>query len=120
MRDRQELQRQRADRPLPALATELWEMVTGYLKQETIAPIKGLGRFVGLGLAGSLVLGVGLVLLLLAALRALQTEFDTPFDDDWSWVPYLITLAVAGAVASLAVRAIGSHRRRAAQKGTMS
>ncbi len=79
---------------LPELVTELWELVVAYAKQETIEPIKGLGRFVAFGVAGSLLLGIGLVILLIAVLRALQTETGTTFEGNWSWAPYLITVAV--------------------------
>ncbi len=104
---------------VPALASELWQLVVTYLKQETVVPAKALGRYLAMGVAGSLLLSVGVVLLVLAGLRALQTEFGTPFEDEWSWAPYLITLVVSALVAALAVRAIGSHKRRAAKKGTM-
>lgn len=110
----------RQDRALPGLAGELWQLIVGYLKQETIAPIRGLGRFVGFGLAGSLALSVGLVLLVLGGLRVLQTEVGTPFEDTWSWVPYLIVLVVCALVAALAGRAISGHKRRAARKGSMA
>ena len=108
------------NKPVPTLVGELWQLVVAYLKQETIAPVKDLGRFVAMGLAGSLLLGVGLVLLMLAGLRALQTETGSAFDGNWSFAPYLITLVVAAAIAGLAIRAIGSHKRRAAKKGSMS
>jgi len=45
---------------------------------------------------------VGAVLLLLAGLRALQTETGTSFTGNLSWLPYLITGAVAVAVMALA------------------
>lgn len=105
---------------LPGLAAELWQLVLSYLKQETIVPIKGLGRFLALGVAGSAVLSLGLVLLALALLRALQTETDTTFAGDWSWAPYGITLVACGVVTALAARAIGSHKRRARRKGTVA
>ena len=107
------------DKAVPALLAELWQLVRDYLKQETLEPLKGLGRFLAKGLVGSVLLGLGLVLLLLAALRALQTETGTAFDGNWSFVPYLITLVGAAAVAGLAARAIGSHKRRAARKGSI-
>ena len=110
----------RQDRALPGMAGELWELVIGYLKQETIAPVRRLGRFVAFGLAGSLALSVGVVLLVLGGLRVLQTELGTPFEDTWSWVPYLIMLVVCALVAGLAARAISSHKRRAAEKGSMA
>lgn len=105
---------------LPALTGELWQLVVAYAKQETIEPIKGLGRFLGLGVAGSAVLGLGLVLLILAGLRALQTETGTTFTGNWSWAPYLITLVGCLAIAGLAARAITSPKRRAARRGSMS
>ena len=51
---------------------ELWELVITYLKQETIDPVKGLGRYVGYGLGGSLAIGLASILLLLGILRLLQ------------------------------------------------
>ena len=105
---------------VPTLASELWQLVLAYLKQETIVPIKGLGRFLALGMAGSTVLSLGLVLLVLAMLRALQTETDTTFAGNWSWAPYAITLVACAVVAALAARAITSHKRRARRKGTVA
>ena len=108
------------DKSLPTLAAELWQLVVTYLKQETVVPIKRLGRFLALGVAGSALLSVGLLLLALALLRALQTETDTTFDGNLSWAPYGITLVACGMVAALAARAIGSHKRRAARKGSIA
>ncbi len=105
---------------VPALAGELWEMVVTYFKQETIAPIKGLARFLKWGLLGAGALCIGLVLLSLAALRALQTETGTAFTGNLSWVPYLITLSLCAAAAGLAARAIGSKKRKAARKGSIA
>ena len=97
---------------VPTLATELWELVVAYAKQETIVPVKRLGRFIGLGVAGSFVLGIGLTMLTLAALRALQTETGSMFRGNWSWAPYTITLLACGVVAAFAARAIGSEKRK--------
>ncbi len=108
------------NKSVATVAGELWQLVVAYLKQETVAPVKDLGRFLAKGLAGSLLLSVGLVLLMLAGLRALQTETGSALDDNWSFVPYLIILVLAAAIAGLAARAIGSHKRRAARKGSMS
>jgi hypothetical protein len=105
---------------MPALATELWELVLAYLKQETVAPIKGLGRFLLRGLVGALALSIGLVLLALAALRALQTEFGTTFDGNWSWAPYAITLVACAVAAGLSARSIGAKKRAAAEKGSVT
>lgn len=107
------------DKSLPTLASELWAMVVTYVKQETIVPIKGLGRFIALGLAGSVTLSVGLLLLSLALLRALQTE-TTAFAGNWSWAPYGITLVASGLVAALAARTITSQRRRANKAGQVA
>ena len=75
--------------------TDAVQLTIDYLKQETIEPLKGLGNFVLFGVAGSLLLSIGLVLLLIALLRGLQTETGTTFAGNLSWVPYLIVTAVA-------------------------
>jgi hypothetical protein len=100
------------DKSISSTAGEVWELVLAYVKQETIEPIKGIGRFLGYGAAGAFALGIGFVLLILAGLRILQTETGDAFDGNWSVVPYLIMIAVAGIVAALAARAIGAEKRR--------
>ena len=99
-----------SDKSVPALAAELWDLVRAYVKQETVEPIKGIGRKVAFGIAGSLLLSIGLVLLALGGLRALQTETGTTFDGNWSWAPYLITLI--GTVVVIALAAMGMRKRK--------
>lgn len=80
-------------------------MVVAYVKQETIDPIKGLGRYVALGVAGSVLLGIGLIAVFLGILRLLQTETGSAFDGNWSFVPYVITLVACGIMALAAFKA---------------
>lgn len=85
-----------SDKSLPTLAAELWDLVRAYAKQETIEPVKGIGRFVAFGVAGSVAIATGLCLLALGLLRLLQRETDDVFDGNWTFAPYLITVVVAG------------------------
>jgi hypothetical protein len=100
------------DKSMPTLAGELYDLVRAYAKQETLEPIKGLGRFAAFGVVGSLLIGVGVVLLAVAVLRALQTETSDLFDGRWSWAPYVLTLILCGLVAG-AAGAAATRRRRA-------
>ena len=59
-------------------------------------------------MAGSLVASVGLVFLLVGVLRLLQVE--ARLRGLWSFLPYLVAVAVAGAVAGAALKQIGSKR----------
>src|SRR5215470_8396374 len=77
--------------PLPQLVTELRDLVVTYLRQQTILPLQQLGRYVGFGILGSLLLGFGVLFLGMSGLRALQTETSDTFSGDWSWVPYVLT-----------------------------
>lgn len=108
----------RSDRPLPTVVTELWELVKTYAKQETVGPLRGVGRSIAYGVGGSIVLSLGLVLLSLALLRALQTETGTTFTGNLSWAPYLLTLLGVAVVIALALAAArkrgGSPARGAA------
>jgi hypothetical protein len=95
-------------KPVGDVAGELWELTKAYAKQETVDPLKGVGRYLAFGVAGSLTLGIGVILLLLAALRALQTETGTALQGNWSWVPYLVVLVVGAGLIGLAVSRIGA------------
>lgn len=70
------------------------DVVKEYARQETLGPLKGAGRWLALGTVGSLLLGLGSILVLVGTLRLLQTE-TSMFDGAWSWVPYLIVLVLA-------------------------
>ena len=76
--------------PLPQLVTELRDLVVRYVREQTLIPLQKLGRYIGFGVLGSLLLGFGVVFLGLSGLRALQDETGDTFTGDWSWVPYLI------------------------------
>lgn len=98
------------DKSLPTLVTELWDLVRAYAKQETVEPLKGIGRWLAFGLAGSLLIGLGLVLLAVGGLRALQTETGDVFDGNWSWAPYLLVLAGCGVILGLTARGMGKRK----------
>jgi hypothetical protein len=74
---------------------DLVELLKAYAQQETVGPLKRLGRYLGFGLAGSVIIATGFILLLLGLLRLLQTETGSTFTGSWSWAPYAITLVVA-------------------------
>ena len=78
----------------PPSIGEVVNLVTTYAKQETVGPMKGAARWLGMGAAGAVVLGLGLVLLLLGLLRVIQTEWDRSSTGSLSWLPYLIVLVV--------------------------
>jgi hypothetical protein len=89
-----------AERMGPA---DFFELVKAYAKQETVEPLRGAGRWVGFGIAGSLLLMLGGISLTLAMLRVLQEETGTSFTGNLSWVPYLATLVAAIVVLMLLV-----------------
>ena len=77
---------------------DAFQLTVDYLKQETIQPLKGLGRFLYMGIAGSFFLAGGILLALIGILRLLQTETGTALTGDWSWVPYLSVMVIGIAV----------------------
>lgn len=96
--------------------SETIDLLKRYVLQETVGPLKGLGRVLIFGMAGAFLLGIGLVVLVLAVLRALQEETGRTFAGHWSWAPYLLTLVAAlialGIVVLMAVRGASRNRRR--------
>lgn len=92
---------------------EIRGLVLKYIKEETIQPVKEMGRFIAFGALGSIFVGFGTTLLLIGALRFLQEQFKV-LDGSLSWLPYLIVAVLAVAVIALTMWRIvsGTAKRR--------
>jgi uncharacterized membrane protein YidH (DUF202 family) len=99
-----------SDKSVPQVVTELWELTKDYARQETVDPLKGVGRYLGYGLAGAVLTSIGVILLMLALLRALQTETGDVLDGNMSWAPYGIVLIVGVVLILLALSRINRNR----------
>jgi hypothetical protein len=99
---------------IPQVLSELWEMLVSYAKQETVEPLKGLFRFIGVGVAAMLLLGVGVLLMSISVLRLLQTKepFGWELSGSLNFIPYVVSLVVLGALIGLAVLAIKPKRSK--------
>lgn len=80
-------------------AQEVQQMLVAYAKQETVGPLRTLGRYLGFGIGGSIAMFVGVFFLSLASLRFFQTVdvFSTAEGETVGWMstlPYVITLGV--------------------------
>ena len=75
-------------------ARELVDLVIAYAKQETLEPLKGLGKRAALGLGGALLLGIGGIFCSMAALRAMQSETDFFERHNLSYLPYFVTVVI--------------------------
>jgi hypothetical protein len=96
--------------------SELRDLVVTYVKEQTLVPLQQLGRYIGFGLLGSVMLGFGVLFLAMSGLRALQTETGDTFTGDWSWVPYVIVIMALLLGGALVWLARGARR---AKKGAM-
>jgi hypothetical protein len=105
-----------ADNPQQT-ARELKDLVIAYAKQEAADPLKGLGRFVGYGLAGALLIGTGVSFLAIGLLRALEDNRGWAFHGNWSWVPYGIDVVALVVIAALVwlSRSKRKNRKRSAK-----
>ncbi|MGH8989196.1 MAG: hypothetical protein ACRDXC_11495 [Acidimicrobiales bacterium] len=111
-----------SDRGIRQSGTDALQLVVDYVKQETLTPLKGLGRYLLFGIAGSILLCAGLVLLLVAFLRALQEQTGGYFDGTLTWAPYVIVGGAAVVLMALAAWRIAKgparRRHRSDAKGT--
>ena len=85
---------------------EFKDMVVAYTRQETVDPLKTLGRHLGFGIGGALMIGTGWIFALMALLRGMQRIriFNEPGEvggGTWGWVPYLIVTLAGIAVAGM-------------------
>ena len=92
---------------------EIKALALRYIKEETIQPIKDMGRFVLWGAIGSLLVGFGYLFLLFGALRFLQDQFKV-LDGTLSWIPYLVVVVLAALIIALTAWRIvsGTAKRR--------
>ena len=91
---------------------ELKDLVVAYAKQEALDPLKGLGRTVGFGLGGALLMGTGFCFLAVGLLRGLQSNRGWLVHGNWSWVPYAADVVALVIVSAL----VWFARSRAARK----
>ena len=63
---------------------DLVDLFRRYVRQETLEPLQSLGRFLLFGTAGSVLVGVGMLLLAVGGLRGLQAW--GLLGGWWSWV----------------------------------
>jgi hypothetical protein len=89
-------------RGLRRAGDDAFKITVDYLKQETLGPLQGLGRFLLWGVTGSLAIAIGIVLILVGILRVLQEETGTALTGNWSWVPYFAVSLIGAAVAGVA------------------
>jgi hypothetical protein len=94
------------DRDAPPTVAGTIDLLKAYAQQETIGPLKGAGRWLGMGLAGAVALGLGLALVLLGLLRLLQTEWTRSATGALSWVSYAIVLLVCLGLIALTISRI--------------
>ena len=85
-----------------------------YVVEETVDPVKALGRYTWFGCLGSLFIGLGGILLLVGMLRGLAHVFHGTV----SFIPYLLAagLSVGGIVVTVKIISGGPARRRLTKK----
>ena len=96
-----------SSKSIPEIVQDLWDLLVAYARQETIEPLRNIGRYLAFGVGGMIVITVGVFMFGLSALRALQTQTGDVFSGFWSWVPYLIVAIVFGGLVTLAISRIG-------------
>lgn len=97
------------------VVADLWQLVRDYAKQETVDPLKSIGRLLKFGIPGALLLSLGVVFAALAILRGLQTETGAHLTGSYTWVPYLVALVVSALIVGLSVRAISKPNKTSEQ-----
>lgn len=90
---------------------EVRALFVRYLKEQTVQPLKDLGRFVAFGALGSVFVAFGLVIGLIGVLRMVQALFPV-LDGSLSFIPYLIVVVLGVIIGALFVQRIFSGAAR--------
>lgn len=94
---------------IPKLVSELADLSKNYLVENTVEPMRRMGRFAGWSLLGGILMAAGWVLLSVAGLRLLLAVL--PDTELWSVLAYVLATAAALLTALLVV--LGASRSRA-------
>ncbi len=99
---------------------ELKTLVVDYAKQETIDPIKSIGRYIGWALGGALAFGIGAVFLGIGALRFFQTSLPEALDGRGksSWFPYMATILLLAAATGFVALKLTKEPKTATKDNT--
>lgn len=95
-----------ADKGVSEVVNDLWQLTRDYAKQETIDPLKSIGRFLLWGVGGALTLSLGLLFGAVAVLRALQTETGDRLTGSLNFIPYVAALLFTSVAVALSVATI--------------
>ncbi len=96
---------------------DVWRLVVGYAKQETISPLRGALRFMQFGFAGMICFAIAAGFGALAILRGVQTETVLRGNGWQSAIAYLIAIAGCGIVIGLAIRSVAKTPWKTDDKG---
>jgi hypothetical protein len=96
----------REEKSFSELINELTGLIIAYFKQETLAPIRSLVRYVGYGVAGAILMAIGGVTLTLTVVRLIQDEAGAHLRGSLTWVPYTGGILVAALIIAWAITRI--------------
>jgi hypothetical protein len=89
---------------------ETVQLLKDYVRQETLGPLKGAGRWIALGIVGAMLIGGGTAFMALGSLRLIQSEWPGTFHGRWmSLLPYATALVFCLFVAGMALMRINKQ-----------
>ncbi len=70
------------------------DLTVAYVREETLGPLRGAFRWLGVGLVASCAIVIGTIFVVLGILRLAQ-DLMSPLGTAWSAVPYVLAAATA-------------------------
>jgi hypothetical protein len=107
-------------KPVGTLLNEFVSLVVQYAKEQTVDPIRGLGRYLVFGLIGAFLVAIGGGLATLATIRLIQAETGNHLRGSLTWAAYTGGFIVAGVGAGWAALRIRRGGKAARSGGERS
>jgi len=82
------------DKSTGEVVSDLWGLLKDYGAQETIDPVKRLGRFIAFGSGATFCWGLAGTMFALAVMRIIQVEGRRWFHGNWSLIAYVVALVI--------------------------